>query len=93
MANFSTQEELDRMISDLYRQLEPNSDSQVNFDGMRAGLHKLHIHINRDDWDRVTRGFVKPGRENLDEATFHKIMTYQMKQCLTERINRSLLMG
>lgn len=48
--------------------LEQESDGRVSFDSAHAGLRKFSVNISRDDWHDVTRSFLRPGIESLDET-------------------------
>ena len=67
------------MISDLFHCIQPVLGEEIGFSQLQSGLRPALIHINQEDWQRLTKGILRPGRQSLDEDAFHKMMRQQMR--------------
>jgi hypothetical protein len=79
MVYFRDRKELLHMISDLYELIQPVSRFEIGFVDLQHGLRALGIHMNRDDWHRLTDGLLPRGKTTLDRATFSAMMHEQLR--------------
>lgn len=79
MVNFNDEQELHQMISDLFHCIQPAQGEEIGFSQFQSGLRPAFIHINQEDWQRLTKGILRPGKQSLDEDAFHKMMQQQMR--------------
>lgn len=79
MINFRDQKELSLMISDLYKLIQPMARRKIEFLDLQQCLRAMGIHMNRDDWYRLTSAQLRPGKNTLDEQEFSNIMHEQLR--------------
>ena len=78
MFNFNDAQELDEMIKDLYNCIQPAPGEKVGFSQLQNGLRPARIHINHEDWQQLTKGILRPGKDLLDESDFRQMMRKQL---------------